>query len=207
MSSVNNYLTQVRQAQERFLRYDAAALARKLGLPGEEPFLTPTMLGTSYRISRADGRVFRCQGGAWQETVSRGEVMTLLDLVCDSREDRRVCHRWKQMASFGLMFHQNLLENAPDGFTLRCQAHPDALKNACRTLGGTPMAGGDVSFALPVFEDLSVWMQFWQGDEEFPARLRWLWDENALMYLKYETMYYAVELLEDRLLQHPGFSV
>lgn len=58
-----------------------------------------------------------------------------------------------------------------------------------------------------MFEDLSVWMQFWQGDEEFPARLRWLWDENALMYLKYETMYYAVELLEDRLLQHPGFSV
>ena len=42
-------------------------------------------------------------------------------------------------------------------------------------------------------------MQLWFGDEEFPANLRYLWDENALMYLKYETMYFAKALLLHRL--------
>ena len=31
--------------------------------------------------------------------------------------------------------------------------------------------------------------------EAFPASVRYLWDENALMYIKYETMYLAKELL------------
>ena len=37
------------------------------------------------------------------------------------------------------------------------------------------------------------------GDEEFPPGLRFLWDENALMYIRYETMYYAKGLLLQRL--------
>ena len=36
-------------------------------------------------------------------------------------------------------------------------------------------------------------------DEDFPAGLRFLWDENATMYLKYETMYFAVGLLRQRM--------
>ena len=42
-------------------------------------------------------------------------------------------------------------------------------------------------------------VQLWFGDEEFPASLRYLWDENALMYLKYETMYFARALLLRRI--------
>jgi len=38
-------------------------------------------------------------------------------------------------------------------------------------------------------------VQLWFGEEEFPACLRLLWDENALMYIKYETMYFAKGLL------------
>ena len=38
-------------------------------------------------------------------------------------------------------------------------------------------------------------LQLWFGDEEFPPNLRILWDENALMYLRYETMYFAKGLL------------
>ena len=38
-------------------------------------------------------------------------------------------------------------------------------------------------------------LQLWFGDEEFPPNLRILWDENALLYLRYETMYFAVDAL------------
>jgi hypothetical protein len=46
---------------------------------------------------------------------------------------------------------------------------------------------------------LTVAIQFWEGDDEFPPRVRWLWDENALMYLKYETMWFALGLLRSTL--------
>ena len=38
-------------------------------------------------------------------------------------------------------------------------------------------------------------VQLWHGDEEFPPRLRFLWDENPTRYIRYETTWYAAGLL------------
>ena len=135
------------------------------------------------------------------DTFAHSEVMTLLDLVCDSRPDRFVSGKWKQMTAFGLLFHQNLAENAADPFAEKLQADMPGLRRALTSLGGREMPQGDVSFSLEFFDGLPIWVQFWAGDEEFPAQVRFLWDENALMYLKYETMYFAVSLLRQRILE------
>ena len=66
-------------------------------------------------------------------------------------------------------------------------------------MGGTPLPQGDVAYAIELFDSLSIGIQLWLGDEEFPPSLRFLWDENALMYIRYETMYYARGLLLQRL--------
>ena len=102
------------------------------------------------------------------------------------------------MADFGRAFHQNLLDQRdPDAEFF--QSRPEAFRKACEALGGVPLPTGDIAYAIEVFDGLPLAMQLWLGDEEFPARLRYLWDENALMYLKYETMYFARELLLQRL--------
>ena len=49
------------------------------------------------------------------------------------------------------------------------------------------------------FDGLRIGVLFWAGDEEFLPRLRYLWDENAKQYIRYETMYFAVNLLLRRL--------
>ena len=61
------------------------------------------------------------------------------------------------------------------------------------------MPTGDIAYSIEVFDGLPLMIQLWFGDEDFPARMRLLWDENALMYLKYETMYFAREVLLSRL--------
>ena len=61
------------------------------------------------------------------------------------------------------------------------------------------MAGADLSFSFEVFDALPLAIQFWHGDDEFAPRLRYLWDENAKMYIRYETMYFAVGLLLRRI--------
>lgn len=199
MARTDNYALQARQAKDRFLTYDQNGLIQKLGLDADGEYLYVTMLAQRYRISRTTGDMDRQIGTGWVEANSFAEVMTLLDLVCDSREDRYVSGRWKNMQAFGLMFHKDLLENSRDPWAERFARNPEGLAAACRALGGRKLPTGDVAYAIEVFDGLPVAIQLWIGDEEFPSNLRLMWDENADRYIRYETMYYAKSLLLNRL--------
>ena len=200
MARTDNYLKQAAQAKAWFLTYDQQALIRKLSLSHDENYLYPELFSTTYRLNRKTGDLERRGKQGWEDANTHAEVMTLLDLICDSREDRFVSGKWRDMAQFGHVFHQKLLEER-DPLAERFQENPEALRRGCLALRGTPMPTGDIAYAIEVFDGLPLMLQLWFGDEDFPASLRLLWDENALMYLKYETMYFARDLLYSRLKQ------
>ena len=110
MARTNNYLLQAAQAKACFLTYDQQALIRKLHLDFDEDFLYPVLLARRYRLSRHTGDLEREGRSGWEDANTHEEVMTLLDFVCDSAEDRSVSGKWKAMADFGHAFHQSLLE-------------------------------------------------------------------------------------------------
>lgn len=201
MAMVGNYLLQARSAKQRFLSYDQQKLIQKFCLEWDETFLYATLLGRKYRLCRQTGDMDCLTDGGWADGNSYEEVMTLLDLLCDSRDDRFIVGRWKSMESFGLMFHQNLLQDERDPLAERFDREPEALRKAGLAIGGKPQAGADIAFVFEVFDGLPIVLQFWHGDEEFTPRIRWLWDENARMYIRYETMYFAVGLLRRRILE------
>lgn len=198
MARTDNYLKQAAQAKAYFLTYDQEALIRKLNLAHDEDYLYPVFFSQTYRLDRKTGDLARQGKHGWEDANTHGEVMTLLDLICDSREDRFVSGKWKDMAQFGHTFHQNLLEER-DPLAEACQENPQVFRRWCEALGGKPMPTGDIAYSIEVFDGLPLMIQLWFGDEDFPARARLLWDENALMYLKYETMYFAREVLLSRL--------
>lgn len=197
IARIDNYAMQVKQARDGFLRYDQEALVKKLKLQGDNNYIYVKLLCKTYRIARATGLVERLEE-TWEDANTHEEVMTLLDLVCDSRPDRHLSGRWKNMQSFGLMFHQNLAEGK-NPFAEAIQANPEGFRRACQALEGEEVGNADIAYAIEVFEGLRICIQFWEGDEEFAPRVRYLWDENALMYLKYETMYFAINLLMKRI--------
>jgi hypothetical protein len=88
-----------------------------------------------------------------------------------------------------------------DGFMLRSRAQryaetPEKFSAACRSLGGIPYPVGDAGYEIEIFPGLTAVVQLWLGDDEFPATLRILWDEDVLTVIKYETAWYvAAELL------------
>ena len=192
MERRDNYAMQAEMAKQSFLRYDQEALIRKFRLQADEHYLYPVLLGDTYRLSRATGDLGRQVGDTWADANSHAEVMTLLDLLCDSREDRFLTGRWKTMQAFGNQFHRNLLEQPRDMTAERFARNMDRFALACRSLG-------DMGFGIELFDGLKIAVALWQADEDFPAALRYYWDENALMYIRYETMYYAVGLLTQRL--------
>ena len=199
MSRENNYLAQARQAKRRFAAYDHNAMIAKLNLPSDKDHLYAAMLSETYRIHRRTGDIHRKTPEGWADANSYEEVMTLLDLLCDSRDDRRLAHSWQNMQTFGLQFHQNLLEERRDPTAERVDRNPQLLHRAAKALGAEAIAGGDIGYAFELFDGLKIGLLFWHGDDEFLPRIRYLWDANAKQYIRYETMYFAVDLLLRRI--------
>lgn len=198
MQRRDNYKIQADQAKRHFLRYDQENLIRKLAAEADENYIYVKFLCKRYRIHRKTGEIQYLQED-WHSGNSFGEVMTLLDLVCDSREDRFVTGKWKNMTTFGLMFHKNLLEGRADPWAEKFEANPEGFRRACESFKGIPFPQGDIAYTLEVFDGLCLTLQLWFGDEDFPAGLKFLWDENATMYLKYETMHFAKGMLLEKI--------
>ena len=194
MERVNNYLIQASQAKERFLTYDQQKLIDKFGLVYDEHYLYVKMLCKLYRIERTTGHMeFQC-GETWQDGNSYDEVMTILDLLCDSRDDRKCTGKLASMASFGRIFYRSSYDEKPDPTAQWIQENLESFRSACARMG-TSVPGGDFGYAFELFDGLRMGLHFWEGDEEFAPRLRFLWDENAIQYLRFETMHMATSLL------------
>ena len=199
MERTNNYIIQAQQAKERFLTYDQEEIIRRLQLDADDNYLYLPMLSRRHRICRETGHMEKLTKEGWADANSFGEVMTLLDLVCDSRPDRYITGRWVNIVTQGHCFHRNLQEDGSDPNAELFDREPDAFRRACLALGGEEQPGADIGYAIELVDGLKILVQLWHGDEEFPPRLRCLWDENALRYIRYETTWYAVGLLMEKI--------
>ncbi len=196
---MDNYEKAAQKAKQLFLSYNQQKIIEKFHLPFDDSYLYPTFLGSVHRLSRTDGSLQRREGETWVSADSFEEVMTLLDLLCDSRDDRYLTGKWQTTQNFGHQFHRNLLEDQKDPLAERFDKEPELFRTACEALKGRPFPGGDMGYAIELFDGLEIGIRFWFSDMDFPANLRFFWDENALMYLKYETMHYAIGLVRQAL--------
>lgn len=196
---IDNYQIQASQAKKRFLTYDQQELIARCRLSFDTQYLYTKLLGQGYRIRRDTGDMERLHRGSWVEGNSFAEVMTLLDWLCDSRKDRFLSGKWVNIVNQGPCFHRNLQEGGENPDAVFFDRNPAAFCRACEALGGERIPGADASYAIALVDDLRILVQLWHGDEEFPPRLRFLWDENTTAYLRYETTWYAVGLLMKRL--------
>lgn len=196
---MNNYQIQAQQAKKLFLTYDQQELIRRCQLRHDGQYLYTRMLSEQYRICRFTGDMQRYTKDAWVDANSFGEVMTLLDWLCDSRADRTISGRWVNLVNHGVYFHRSLQEDEADPYCLLFDREPEAFAAACEALKGEAMPGADLGYAIELLDGLRILVQLWHGDEEFAPRLRFLWDENTTQYIRYETTWFALGLLKERL--------
>lgn len=198
----DNYAIQAMQAKKLFLTYDQEDLIRRCHLAHDENYFYVKFLSQPYRICRKTGNTERKEQGKWIDGNSFHEVMTLLDWLCDSREDRYITGRWVNLVTQGPNFHTALQEQTADPDAQLFDRQLDAFCAACEALEGEKVSGADVSYAMELVDGLKVLVRLWRADEEFPAQLCIYWDANALQYLRYETTWYAQGLLIKRIKEH-----
>ena len=194
----DNYKIQAQQAKQLFLTYDQQELINRCHLQHDEDYFYIIFLNSPYRICRKTGDMERLQEGAWVDGNTFGEVMTILDWLCDSRTDRYITGRWINI-THSHYFHRSLQEEKADPDAVLFDENPEAFEKACRALGGVKHPGADISYAIELLDGLRVLVQLWHGDEEFPPNLRFLWDANATKYIRYETTWFALGLLLNRI--------
>lgn len=194
----DNYAVQAAAAKKRFLTYDQQEIIRRCALQWDEAYFYPRLLGTPYRICRKTGDMQCFRDGKWADGNSFAEVMILLDWLCDSRADRYITGNWVNLVAQNHAFHQDL-QAGEDADATAFSQNPGKFAAACEALGGKPCPGGDVGYTVELLDGLCIRVLLWHGDEEFPAQLRFLWDENTTRYIRYETSWYALGLLLRRL--------
>jgi len=194
---MDNYRLSRDRAQAFFLKFDQKKIIMDWDLPHDEAWLYTEFLGKSYRICRSSGMVERSWNG---EQAEHGETLSIFDLLCHVGEDKRYSGRYAPV---------NSLKSRPraigveTGFytktAVRFDADVERFCRACERLGAEAVDMGDVGYRFPVFQKLSVILKFYRGDEDFPASITLLWDENMLQFVYYETVFYIAGVLLQRI--------
>lgn len=199
---ISNYEKMKDQMAGAFLRYDQEKMIRRFGLAHDEDFLFILCLDRKYRIDRLTGQVSWSEDGFQTERkADYNEVMTIYDVLCYPKEDLCLAHEWVNIESLSsiqggtLEKGSGFFQSAGQYFT----GKTNALRHACEKLGGKKMEKGDAAYGLQLFPFLPLILRFWDADEDFPASLQILVDQNILGYMHYETLMFAISHLLDRL--------
>ena len=183
---MDNYGISRERAQAYFLNFDQEEVIRAWGLEHDGEKLYVTFFGRRYAISRQTGAVTRLWGG---ETAGFGEVLSIFDLLCHDGV-KTVSGQYAPVNSLKDCPPMGVGTDFHTGAASRFDQDPEAFRRACLALGGTPVDMGDLGFRFPVFGELSVILKFYRADEDFPASLTLLWDDNTLQFVFYETVFY-----------------
>ena len=157
----SNYDLMRDRMETEFAKYDQQEMIRKFSLRHDADFLYLPFAGREYRIHRHNGRV------EWYSDTAKAFVhadynasMTIFDVLAWSKPDCHLAGRFVPVGDLpgttkSASAAGNLFAAQSGIFAGRCEA----LRKACRKLGGTPGTVGDVSSILPVFSFLPVMLQ------------------------------------------------
>ncbi len=197
----SNYELMSVQMRSEFLKYDQDRMIEKLDLRHDDEFLYIRFCGREYSVNRNTGEVLGSPDGSrYTEHADYNEVMSIYDVLCHSKDSCHLSGKFMPVYSLkGVVQSANPGSNFFEDYAKMFSGRITELETACRNMGGVPDEKGDVCYRLPVFDFLPLILRFYDQDDEFPASMSLLWDENVLDYLHFETTFFAAGNLLKRL--------
>lgn len=199
--AISNYEITRNRVRGEFLKYDQARMIEKFSLRNDEKYLYITMLRREYRIDRQTAVIEWSDDGFLTCCAADFDAaMTICDVLCDSKDGCALSGRYctvrmlrGTIKSGGLGYE--LFQSYADDWN----GKTEALRTACSHFGSPISLAGDVAFRLDAFPFLPVILQFWEADEDFPAHLKFLFDENMTDFMRFETIFYLMGHILDRI--------
>lgn len=202
--SENNYDIMKKTMQHAFLNYDQAQIIQKLHLKSDDTYIYLSLFGRPYRIHRSDGFAQWSDNGFTDcFDIDYNQAAAIYDLLCYSKADAHPSGRYVTLQHLSTM-HSSTYNSGSVIFTQMapCFDHQEARFAAvCAGLGGVPEQRGDIAFRIPIIGSLSLVLAFWHSDEDFPAVLEPLCDASMLDYMHYESVWFMIIHLAERMQQ------
>ena len=188
---VSNYEIMRNQMRGEFVKYDQEKMIKKFSLRNDEDYIYIEFMLREYRIDRKTGVV------EWSENnfstsveADYNESMTIYDIFCYSKDDCSLSGNYctvnmlkGTVKSSGV--GSNMFQRAADAFNGKRKE----VEAVCEIFGEKLELKGDVAAKLYPFAFLPVIIQYWEADEEFPANLKFMFDEYILDYMHFETIF------------------
>lgn len=186
-----------------FLKYDQKQMISKFRLDSDRNYIYINMLSRPHRVNRDTGTVeWSDNGFATAAEAGFNVSMTIYDVLCKSTPNCSCSGVFRSVYSLSPQLHSapgasggGFFDRSADGFA----NDPEALHAACHALGGRKYFAGDIAYTLPLFDFLPIIFQYWLPDDEFGASTNFLWDENSLDFMHFETTFYASGHILERL--------
>lgn len=190
----SNYEIMKNQMREKFLKYDQNKMIMKFSLPHDEQYIYIRFVGRQYRINRLTGKAAWSEDNFLTETeADYNEAMTIYDVLCCSKES---CKPAGTFCPVNMLKGTVQTTGGSDSFFQKSAdqfaGKTDLLQRALLKLGERTDLKGDAAARINVFDFLPVIVQYWDADEEFPAVLKFMVDENIQDFMHFETVMFML---------------
>ncbi len=193
-SNLSNHEITKNNTKALFLEYDQDKMIEKFSLKHDAEYIYITFLGQKYRIDRTSGNVeLLSEDGSALREAGFSETLSIFDVLCYSKDDCRLAGSYCAVYSLkGIAYTGGPGKGMFDKYGAMIDKNKNILTDFCERIGGEKTSGGDISYKIDIFDFMPAIIRFWESDDEFPAELKFYWDENILMYMHFETVFYVM---------------
>lgn len=189
-----------RQSKERFLKYDQEKMISLFHLPHDEESMHIDFLGQTYTINRKNGELMQGERLAdLDEMASIYEFLTTATHLPEETGD------WRSIAALCTNTTDTSLGRYIE-YLQPFEGKLPLMREACQKLGGIPAKKGDVSSLIPVFDGITVWFQYWEADDEFPASVQFLWDASIVDFFRWSILWNIMTCITNRMKEEAGIE-
>lgn len=201
-NKISNYEIQTQKALLLFPKWDHEKIAKKFNLELDENYLYINFIGQKYRLNRQNGSIQYISKNNTYINATYNEVMSILDLFDYSKEHLHLSGNWctpnslKGVVNGGNVGGKNTMFGK---YETLFSNNINLLSKACEKLGGQKIDEADIGYIINIFDFLPVKFLFYEADCDFPPEIKFLWDENVLDYIRFETTFFALFHLLQRI--------
>ena len=198
----SNYEIQTQKALILFPKWNHEKIAKNFNLELDEHYLYINFIGQKYRLNRQNGSIQYLSKNNTYINATYNEVMSILDLFDYSKEHLHLSGNWctpnslKGVVNVGNVGGKNTMFKK---YETLCSNNINLLSKACEKLGGQKINEADVGYIINIVDFLPVKFLFFEEDCDFPPEIKFLWDENVLDYIRFETTFFAFSHLLHRI--------
>lgn len=206
---MSNYDKMDEAARKIFLGMDQGSMIERHHLKTDGQYLYVPFLNGTVRIDRATAETQYSLPAfaAAQEIPSWHKASQVLsnsvfEALTYAPEKVTLSGKWAGIPELGGHIGAGHAGNGlQDSYFSLFSGKREALEHACSSLGGRREEAGsaDVSFVFDYLPWFPLWLTFWDGDDEFPASGSFLFDASSLKIMRYEVLWYTMNVMIDLL--------